>query len=124
MSVPDLANGAVRLLTKQLPQPNGLAFSPDEKRLYVDDDVQLNIWVFDFHPNGTISTGRVFGSEFSSSNNAVPDGMKMDMKAIYTSSARKASGCGVRRDGTWEPMCCLSSPPASPEVAPTTRPSI
>src|SRR5436190_23172305 len=36
-------NGNIRLLTKDLTQPNGLAFSPDGKRFYVDDSEQKNI---------------------------------------------------------------------------------
>jgi gluconolactonase len=39
--------GNLRLLIKDLPQPNGLAFSPDGKRFYVDDDEQRNIHVYD-----------------------------------------------------------------------------
>ncbi len=73
-------NGQVRLLTKQLDQPNGLAFSPDGKRLYVDEDTHDTIWVFDFHPDGTISNGREFGSERTASEDEVPDGMKVDSK--------------------------------------------
>ncbi|MGH9708770.1 MAG: SMP-30/gluconolactonase/LRE family protein, partial [Candidatus Acidiferrales bacterium] len=42
--------GQVRLLTKELSQPNGLAFSPDGKLLYVDDSEQRNIRVYDFTP--------------------------------------------------------------------------
>jgi len=68
----------LRLLTKQLHQPNGLAFSPDGKRLYVDEDAHRSIWVFDFHPNGTIGNGRRFGVEPSAAENEVPDGMKVD----------------------------------------------
>ncbi len=71
-------NGQVRLLTKQLQQPNGLAFSPDGKRLYVDEDEHRTIWVFDFHPDGTLSNGREFGSEVMEGERGVPDGMKVD----------------------------------------------
>ena len=41
------ADGSVRLLTKDLAQPNGLAFSPDGKRLYIDDTKQHEIRVYD-----------------------------------------------------------------------------
>jgi gluconolactonase len=70
--------GNVRLLTKELTQPNGLAFSPDGKRFYVDDSEQRNIRVYDFHSDGTISGGRIFGAEPGSEDNGVPDGMKID----------------------------------------------
>ncbi len=57
------ANGEVRLLTKELSEPNGLAFSPDGRKLYVDDSSQRNIRVYDFRPDGTLGTGRIFGEE-------------------------------------------------------------
>ena len=43
--------GSVRLLTKDLTQPNGLAFSPDGKRFYIDDSEQRNIRVYDVGPD-------------------------------------------------------------------------
>jgi gluconolactonase len=72
------AKGEVRLLTKELAQPNGLAFSPDGKKFYVDDSEQRNIRVYDFHADGTISNGRIFGSEAGPPHSGVPDGMKLD----------------------------------------------
>lgn len=71
-------NGHVTLLTKDMKQPNGLAFSPDGKRLYVDDDEERNIHVYDFRPDGTLTNGRIFGSEATPSKNGVPDGMRVD----------------------------------------------
>lgn len=70
--------GGVRLLIKDLTQPNGLAFSPDGKRLYVDDSEQKNIRVYDFHSDGTVSNGRIFASEDTGKKGGVPDGMKVD----------------------------------------------
>lgn len=55
--------GNLRLLTKDLPQPNGLAFSPDGKKFYVDDDDQRNIHVYDVGADGSLSNGRIFGEE-------------------------------------------------------------
>jgi gluconolactonase len=72
------AKGEVRLLTKELSQPNGLAFSPDGRKLYVDDSEQRNIRVYDFQPDGTVSNGRIFGSEVGPQKGGVPDGMKFD----------------------------------------------
>jgi gluconolactonase len=72
------ANGDVRLLTKELSQPNGLAFSPDGKKLYVDDSEQRNIRVYDFNADGTVRNGRIFGSEAGPKKGGVPDGMKVD----------------------------------------------
>jgi gluconolactonase len=70
--------GAVRLLIKELTQPNGLAFSPDGKRFYVDDSKQRNIRVYDFSPDGTLTNGRIFGEEPGDKGEGVPDGMKVD----------------------------------------------
>jgi len=70
--------GQVRLLTKDLTQPNGLAFSPDGKRMYVDDSEQRNIRVYDVGPDGTLSHGQVFGQEPGGKNEGVPDGIKVD----------------------------------------------
>jgi gluconolactonase len=70
----------VVLLTRELTQPNGLAFSPDGKRFYVDDSEQRNIRVYDFHMDGTISDGRIFGEEPGGKDDGVPDGMKIDQK--------------------------------------------
>ena len=71
--------GNVRLLTKDLTQPNGLAFSPDGKHFYVDDSKQRNIRVYDFASDGTLLNGRIFGTEEpSGKHEGVPDGMKVD----------------------------------------------
>jgi gluconolactonase len=72
--------GNVRLLTKDLSQPNGLAFSPDGKRFYVDDSHQKNIRVYDVTANGTLTNGRIFGDESGEKHSGVPDGMKVDKK--------------------------------------------
>jgi gluconolactonase len=72
------ADGSVRLETSDLTQPNGLAFSPDGKRLYIDDSDQRNIRVYDFDASGTLSSGRIFGDENDKADDGVPDGMKVD----------------------------------------------
>jgi gluconolactonase len=75
---PDSRNGQVQLLTKDLAQPNGLAFSPDGKHLYIDDSERRDIMVFDFTPQKTLTNGRVFGEEPGGKHDGVPDGMKVD----------------------------------------------
>ncbi len=60
-------------------QPNGLCFSPDETRLYINDTEQANIRVFDVKPDGSLANGRIFASGISDSlKTGVPDGMKCD----------------------------------------------
>jgi gluconolactonase len=73
------AQGQVTLLTRELTEPNGLAFSPDGKKLYVDDSAQRNIRVYDFQQDGTLRNGRIFGEEPRGKREGVPDGMKLDM---------------------------------------------
>jgi gluconolactonase len=70
--------GNVQLLTKELAQPNGLAFSPDGKRLYVDDSEKRNIRVYDVAADGTLTNGRIFGEEPGGKGDGVPDGMRVD----------------------------------------------
>jgi len=72
------AQGGVRLLTKDLTQPNGLAFSPDGKHFYVDDSAEKNIREYDVTPDGSLSNGRIFGDEKGEPHDGVPDGIKVD----------------------------------------------
>src|SRR5580704_8185919 len=72
------AKDNVQLLTKDLTQPNGLAFSPDGKHFYVDDSEQRNIRVYDPAPDGTLKNGRIFGTEPGRKGDGVPDGIKVD----------------------------------------------
>lgn len=71
--------GSITLLTDELIGPNGLAFSPDESVLYVDDSRRRHIKAFDLLPNGTLArqTSRVF-ADMSGPEPGVPDGMKVD----------------------------------------------
>jgi gluconolactonase len=71
-------DGQLQLLTKDLEDPNGLAFSPDGTKLYVDDSTQRNIRVYDFDADGRLSNGRIFGTEPGGPEDGVPDGMKAD----------------------------------------------
>ena len=70
--------GHVQLLTKELSQPNGLAFSPNGKKFYVDDSEQRNIRVYDFEADGSLKNGRIFGEEPGGKSDGVPDGIKVD----------------------------------------------
>jgi len=73
-------SGNLRLLTRDLGQPNGLAFSPDGKKFYVDDDEKRNIRVYDVAADGTLTNGRIFGEEHGGKGDGVPDGIKVDDK--------------------------------------------
>jgi gluconolactonase len=75
-------NGELTLLTKALDRPNGIAFSPDEKTLYVaQSDPKRAIWMaFPVKDDGTLGDGRVFFDVTSSVDKlpGLPDGLKVD----------------------------------------------
>jgi gluconolactonase len=76
-------DGQVTLLTKELTRPNGIAFSPDEKTLYVaQSDPDAAVWkAFEVKADGTLGQGRVFfdaTSEAKAGKKGLPDGMKID----------------------------------------------
>ena len=75
--------GELTLLTDQVSRPNGIAFSPDEKTLYVANSDPLRaVWMaYDVKPDGTIANGRVFFDATSlvgPAKKGLPDGMKVD----------------------------------------------
>jgi len=75
-------SGKLALLTKDIKAPNGIAFSPDEKKLYISNADSSNaVWmVFDVRPDGTIENGKVLfnGTAWTKTKPGVPDGMKVD----------------------------------------------
>jgi gluconolactonase len=77
-------NGKLTLLTKEVSRPNGIAFSPDEKTLYVaNSDYAKPVWMaFDVQPDGSIANGRVFydaSGWIKQKKPGLPDGMKVDV---------------------------------------------
>ena len=84
---PDL--GTKTLLIGDFVLPNGLAFSPDETVLYVNDTRRRHIRAFDLLPNGTLAkqTDRVF-ADLAGDEPGVPDGMKVDVEGnVYCGGA-------------------------------------
>ena len=74
-------DGALSLLVERdlFDQPNGLCFSPDEKRLYVNDSEEALIRAFAVAADGSLSGGQVFASGIRSDDEpGGPDGMKCD----------------------------------------------
>ena len=75
-------DGRLTLLTRKIKAPNGIAFSPDERTLYVTDvHPDRPAWhAFDVKPDGTIASGRIFydASSWKKPNYGGPDGMKVD----------------------------------------------
>ena len=75
----DPHNGRVTVVADDFDQPNGLAFSPDEKKLYIiDSGAPKHIRVFDVDiDRGSVSRGKVFADHFSP---ALTDGMRCDVE--------------------------------------------
>jgi gluconolactonase len=59
--------------------PNGLAFAPDEKQLYVNDTQLGIIRVFDVNDDGSVGAGRLF-HKLTGAEAGVADGMKVDIE--------------------------------------------
>jgi gluconolactonase len=74
-------NGLVTLLTKELSRPNGIAFSPDYKKMYVaNSDPKKAIWmVYDIDKKGLLKNGKVFfdATEQVGKSKGLPDGLKV-----------------------------------------------
>jgi sugar lactone lactonase YvrE len=73
-------DGTLTLLDDSFERPNGLAFSPDERTLYVDDSYRDHIRAFDVQRDGTLANGRVFADLSDPAAGGVPDGMKVDVQ--------------------------------------------
>ena len=74
--------GQVTLLTKEIERPNGIAFSPDEKTLYVaqSNPEQANWTAFPVKADGTLGTGTEFfnATDRVGKEPGLPDGMTVD----------------------------------------------
>ena len=75
-----VANGKVQLLAQDLPFPNGLGFSPDERTLYVaNSDPARRIWMrYAVNRDGTLGPGTVHYDATADAARGIPDGMKVD----------------------------------------------
>jgi gluconolactonase len=75
-----LHNGQLKLLTSELKGPNGIAFSPDEKYLYVGnwDSEKKVVMRYDVDGNGTLANGKVFFDMTSAPGKDAIDGVKVD----------------------------------------------
>ena len=75
-------SGTLSLLTKEVRAPNGIAFSPDEKTLYVSNaDPSRAVWLaYEMRGDGTLGSSRVFfdATAWTKTKQGVPDGMKVD----------------------------------------------
>jgi gluconolactonase len=80
------ARGELQLLVSDLTRPNGIAFSPDEKYLYVDNSQPKKLWMrYTVKPDGTVTDAKLLYDVTSDNRPGVPDGMKVDTEGnIYS----------------------------------------
>lgn len=118
-------DGTLTLLTKEMTRPNGIAFSPDFKTLYVaQSDPEAAIWKsFPVKDDGTLGEGKLFHDateNFKKGLPGLPDGLKVDGNGnvfatgpggVYVfnpegkllgriSTGEKTANCGWGNDGT------------------------
>jgi gluconolactonase len=98
----DPADGAVRAVVQDMVKPNGLAFSPDERILYVadsglshDPDGPHHIRAFEVRDDGSLGGGRVFATV----SPGLPDGFRVDVQGNVWTSVRDGVCC-YAQDGT------------------------
>ena len=86
--------GDLELLVDDFAQPNGLCFTPDESKLYINDTTRAHIRVFDVGAGHSLSNGRVLAEGIGDGDldKGVVDGMKLDERGnVYVSGP----------DGVW-----------------------
>ena len=89
-------DGKAVLLTDQMGTTNGIALSPDEKTLYVNESVQRKIWTFDVDDSGNVSNKSLF-AEFPDFGF---DGMACDNKGnLYVTRYGKGTIAILSPDG-------------------------
>ncbi len=82
------SDGTLTLLVDDFVRPNGIAFSPDETKLYVNDSETGHIRVFDVKPDGMLENGKLFAELKPPSEEGAADGMKVDIKGnVYSTGS-------------------------------------
>jgi len=76
------ADGQMRAIVRDITRPNGIAFSPDYKTLYVaNSDENNRVWMaYDVTADGGAENGRVFADGNASPEAGLPDGLKVDQQ--------------------------------------------
>jgi gluconolactonase len=82
-----LPDGTLELVAQDFERPNGLAFSPDERVLYIDDSGRRHVRAFDVRADGTLANGRIL-ADMDHPQPGSPDGMKVDVEGhLYVAGA-------------------------------------
>lgn len=88
--------GKAELVATEMGTTNGIEISPDEKTLYVNESVQLNVWAFDIQPDGTLSNKRLH-HKFEDGG---MDGMRCDVAGnLYVTRYGKGEIAIISPDG-------------------------
>ena len=104
-------DGGLHLLAEDFALPNGLAFSPDESILYIDDSAHKHIRAFDVRADGGLTNSRIL-LDMASSDPGVPDGMKVDLQGnVFCTGPGGVWVC--RADGTLLGRIILPELPAN-----------
>ncbi len=88
-----IKNGQTELLTTALGGPNGIAFSPDERYLYIANwDIRdihhtKTLWRFEVDANGKLANGKVFFDFSFTDGDEALDGVKVDLEGNLFVSA-------------------------------------
>ena len=80
------ARDELQLLVSDLTRPNGIAFSPDEKYLYLANSQPKKLWMrYTVKPDGTVTDAKLLYDATADNRPGVPDGMKVDVEGnIYS----------------------------------------
>jgi gluconolactonase len=114
------------ILNDEVPDPNGLAFSPDFKRLYVISTGKgpgdtgpggnNDIWVYDVGENNRLSNKRLFSDCVIDGIKCGPDGIRADVNGNMWVSSNAGRNVGYNGVTVWDPSGKLLGRYRLPEV--------
>jgi len=79
-----LTKGKLSIVSRDFVRPNGIALSPDQNYLYVNDTLRKIIMRYDVQPDDSATNGKIITDMNSDTAPGAPDGMKTDQKGnIY-----------------------------------------
>jgi gluconolactonase len=73
-------DGKLTLVVKDMPATNGLAFSPDEKYLYVNGSRDNYVKRYEVLPDDTLANGKMFIDMSKETERGITDGLRVDVK--------------------------------------------
>jgi gluconolactonase len=83
-----LRDGKVSLVINEIPNTNGLAFSPDEKYLYANGSRDKFVKRYEVQPNGALANGTMFIDISKDPTPGITDGLRVDSKGnLYETAA-------------------------------------